>query len=157
MQIIIGLGANLGDKEKNIEIACLEMEKQIGQILKRSTLYDSEPLVLPGEDPSNVPAYLNGVVLVESSLSPVLILEKLQGIERLCGRDRSKETIRWQSRLMDLDLIAIEDLVIQLPNLQVPHSEMHKRKFVLEPLMEVMPNWQHPLLGKSVVELLAVL
>ncbi len=157
MQTFIGFGANLGDKEKNIEIASQEIERQIGKILKRSSLYKSKPLVIPGVDPKTVPEYLNGILLVESSLSPVLILEKLQEIERLCGRDRSQETIRWQSRLMDLDLIAIDDLVIHLPNLQVPHPAMHQRKFVLEPFVEIMPNWRHPLLGKSVVELLAAL
>lgn len=157
MKVIIGIGANLGDKEANIKSAISFIEKQTGKILGISKLYRSKALVLPGVDDSSVPDYINAAVLVETEILPSTLLEKLNDIERLIGRDRSKESFRWESRLIDLDIIAIDDLIINLPNLVVPHAEMHKRSFVLKPFADLWPSWKHPILGKNIEELIILL
>ena len=82
------------------------------------------------------------------------ILAGLHRIEATLGRDRTTETARWRPRLIDLDLIAVEDLVLDQEDLRLPHPEMHKRDFVLAPFCEVWPDWRHPVLDRSATELL---
>ena len=94
------------------------------------------------------------MVLLRTGLPPEEILAGLHRIEARLGRDRTTETARWRPRLIDLDLIAVEDLVLDREDLRLPHPEMHKREFVLAPFCEVWPDWRHPLLDRSAAELL---
>lgn len=150
MEVIIAFGANIGDREKTIGLALSALEGRVGQILLRSSLYETEPL-LDSECPVlEQDKFINGVVLVETSLQPEELLKTLQGIENELGRER---TLHWGPRTIDLDIIAIGDLVINSPELVVPHPEMAKRGFVLEPLAEILPEWAHPVSGVSVREL----
>jgi len=89
-----------------------------------------------------------------TTLSPTQLMDAMQEVERTFGRTRS---IRWGPRTLDLDLLAYGDRVLQLPELTVPHARMHERRFVLAPLVEIYPEWIHPVLGKSARELLSEL
>jgi 2-amino-4-hydroxy-6-hydroxymethyldihydropteridine diphosphokinase len=97
------------------------------------------------------------VLVAATPLPPAEILQRLHAIEARLGRDRSQETARWRPRLIDLDLVAVEDLVQDDPSLVLPHPEMHRRDFVLAPLCEVWPDWRHPLLDRSARQLLEAL
>lgn len=154
---VIAFGANLGQREDTIRSALQRIEEEVGLILKKSSILETEPMVLPGTDPISIPSYLNGVVLIETTLSPDAILTRLLQIEVMLGRDRSVETSRWMSRIIDLDLICVEQKTVESEDLKLPHPEMHRRDFVLKPMSEVCPDWIHPVLKRSVAELLSEL
>lgn len=151
---LIAFGANLGDKEQTAAQAQVAINKQIGSIIKSSSLFETEPLLLPDQEPGSQPSYLNAVWLVETSLQPQACLEALLQIENEFGRVRTE---RWGSRTIDLDLISSGAEIISSEKLTLPHPEMHKRRFVLEPLCQIWPEWQHPLLNKSAQKLLSEL
>ena len=152
---VIALGANLGRREETIAAALALIAERVGQIKKQSAIIETAPLVLPGTDADAIPPYLNGAALVESVLTAEEILGELLEIERELGRDRTTENSRWMSRIIDLDLICVEQQIIDSEQLRLPHSEMHKRDFVLIPMAEIWPDWNHPLIGLSVTNLLA--
>ncbi len=154
MKYVVALGANLGDRQATLTNAVSAIAEQIGSVLAQSRLIETEPLIHPDDSQPTQPSYLNGALLVKSSLSPAVVLEKLLAIEQSLGRVRSLSAQRWQPRHIDLDLIVADDLVLSSPTLVIPHPEMHKRRFVLEPMCEVWRDWRHPLLGKSTAELL---
>ena len=151
------MGANLGRREESLELAAERVEERIGRVVARSRNYETPPLVLPGDEAAEVPNYLNAVIVVESELEPQQILELLLDIEKSLGRDRSQEQRRWQSRIIDLDMLAYGERLESTPSLVLPHPEMQNRRFVLEPLCEVLPEWKHPLLGKTARELLTTI
>jgi len=132
---VISLGSNLGDREANIKFA-LNSIAEISdiQIVKTSSIYESEPV--GGIDQAS---FLNAVVVVETNLNPNDLLENLQTIENLAGRTRE---IKWGPRTLDLDIIDIEGFVSNTEKLQVPHPRALERKFVLQPLAEIYPNWK---------------
>lgn len=152
MKIVIALGANLGDPETTFDAAERALEDRIGPILRRSRRQWTKPLLDPANPLPDQPRYLNSAVMIETGVAPLLVLSTLLQIEHELGRTR---TVKWGPRTLDLDLIAADDAVITEPQLVVPHPEMHKRRFVLEPLVEIWPEWRHPLLNKTAVELLA--
>jgi 2-amino-4-hydroxy-6-hydroxymethyldihydropteridine diphosphokinase len=154
---VIALGANLGDRRTTLEHAVQLIGREVGEVLARSRWHETEAVVLDSDRGAAHPPFLNGAVLVRTALAPDRLLDRLQAIERRLGRDRAAEPKRWQPRIVDLDLIALEDQVIDAQHLKVPHPEMHERDFVLAPMLEVWPDWRHPLLGKTVGELLAAL
>jgi 2-amino-4-hydroxy-6-hydroxymethyldihydropteridine diphosphokinase len=141
-----------GDAAKTFEAALECIAQRVGDVMARSRWYLTKAMVLEGA--AAQPDYLNGAVLVESAHDPALVLRKLLAIERELGRDRAREREKWSPRALDLDLILADDKVLQTAQLALPHPEMHRRDFVLAPLLEVWPDWRHPLLGKSAVELL---
>jgi 2-amino-4-hydroxy-6-hydroxymethyldihydropteridine diphosphokinase len=122
------------------------MEEQGIKILYRSSTWLTAPVPV-----SDQPWYHNEVVAVETDLSPFGLLEALQGIEAEFGRVR---TVRNAPRLLDLDLIAYDDVILNKPELIVPHPRMHKRAFVLLPLREIAQHWEHPGLRVSLGDLI---
>ena len=152
MEYLIALGGNIGDTEAVFSRALEKIALLVGPVKRRSKWISSKPLRLPGAAEEQRD-YLNGVIAVESALSPREVLQILHRIESDLGRNRGHETARWEARVIDLDLIAAEGLVLDTDELVVPHPEMQKRHFVLEPLLEVAPDWRHPLFHKSVREL----
>ncbi|WP_373541010.1 2-amino-4-hydroxy-6-hydroxymethyldihydropteridine diphosphokinase [Chamaesiphon sp.] len=138
----IGLGSNLGDSHSILTgaIERLEMHPQI-QLLAVSSWYITAPLGPPQPD------YLNGCATVETSLTPLDLLNVLQSIEMEFGRVRGEI---WGARTLDLDLLLYSDRIIDLPALQVPHPHMCDRAFVLVPLAEIAPDWLEPHSDKSI-------
>ena len=150
---VVALGANLGERRATLERAVLLMA-DLGDVAARSAWLETPALIHPDDPAESYPEFLNGVALLRTGLPPEEILAGLHRIEARLGRDRTTETARWRPRLIDLDLIAVEGLVLDREDLRLPHPEMHKREFVLAPFCEVWPDWRHPVLDRSAAELL---
>lgn len=146
----VGLGSNLGEREHLIRTAAERLNLIPGtELVRVSSLYDTKPV---GD--IEQPDYLNAVALVLTELDPERLLWNLLLIERELGRSRRR---RWEPRPIDLDLIFFDNAVVEKPGLTVPHPEAHKRAFVLVPMSELAPNLVHPVLGKTMAELLGEL
>ncbi|HEX9445629.1 MAG TPA: 2-amino-4-hydroxy-6-hydroxymethyldihydropteridine diphosphokinase [Candidatus Binatia bacterium] len=146
-QVYIGVGSNLGNKRENY----LEALERIGKIpkariIKESSVYESQPL---GDSKE---WYINGVIEIETEIKPELLLKKFKNIERAMGRKKVRK--KWGARIIDLDILMYDSLVLNKKNLKIPHPEMHQRKFVLIPLSELAPQVVHPVLGSTISELL---
>ncbi len=152
--ILIALGSNLGDRELYFKKAYTALNAAGITILKFSSVIEV-PALLPAGAPAewNMP-FLNQVIEVETSQTAEILLVMLKAIEKELGRqDRG----HWSPREIDLDLIAYHDDVMSTPSLTVPHPRLHERAFVLKPLAEIAPDWQHPVLNQSANELLETL
>jgi 2-amino-4-hydroxy-6-hydroxymethyldihydropteridine diphosphokinase len=154
---VVALGANLGPRRATLEQAVTLMAGDLGEIAARSAWLETPAMIHPDDPAQSYPEFLNGAVLLGTELPPDALLAGLHRIEARLGRDRSKETARWRPRLIDLDLIAMDGLVLEGDALRLPHPEMHKRDFVLAPFCEVWPDWRHPVLHRTAAELLAEL
>ena len=144
MKTYIGLGSNLGEREAQIRLALDDLARLPGsRLVRASSLYDSEPV---GD--VDQPKFLNAVAELETELSPRQLLWNLLLIERRLGRTRTR---RWGPRTIDLDLLLYGPLVVEEPDLQVPHPEMTRRSFVLVPLVELDPLLVHPVTGETLI------
>ena len=139
----IGLGSNLGQSRQTLAgaIAALNIHPQI-EVTARSPWYRTTPVGGPPQ-----PDFLNGCALLQTTLTPTALLRVLLQVEKQFGRERRE---RWGPRTLDLDLLLYEDLVLATPELTLPHPRMGDRPFVLVPLAEIAPNWQHPVCGRSI-------
>ena len=143
----IGVGSNMGNRLKYLE-AAMEAISEYGRIIKKSAVYEAKAW---GE--TDQPDFLNCVINFKSGLNPELLLEKLQQIEMMAGRQRNKDE-KWKSRTLDLDILFADDKVIDSEKLKLPHPFLQERNFVLVPLSEIAPYFIHPILNKSVNSLL---
>ena len=148
-EVYLGLGTNLGDKEANLDMAMEEIRKRVGEILSLSAYYITEPW---GFDSKN--AFLNAVCKVSTSLSPLDVLLTTQSIEKDLGRMKKSVNGQYSDRPIDIDILLYDDIVLDSPNLTIPHPLMHKRTFVMEPLTEIAPELVHPVLHKCMKEIL---
>ena len=144
--IYIIIGGNLGDRLALIKDCKHKIEKEIGIISRCSSFYESESWGETGN-----PTYLNQVLYVESIFSAKEVLEKALEIEKKLGRTRDK---KWESRLIDIDILFFNDEIIDEKDLKIPHPHLQNRKFVLAPLNEIASEFVHPILKKSMKELL---
>ena len=144
----VAYGSNLGDRQSHIEAALRRLAAHPGiRLLRRSQTIETEPVGGPSQGP-----FLNGVVLVETQLSPRQLLAHLLRVEDQGGRVRQESN---GPRTIDLDLILFGDTVLTDADCRVPHPRAAQRGFVLQPLAEVAADWRHPEAGCSVSELLA--
>lgn len=142
-QTLIAIGSNLGDRQKNLEHARLLLEQRPDiRILKMSSVRETEPVGGPPQG-----KYLNAVWLAETGLAPEMLLEELLAIEKRMGRERREPNA---PRTLDLDILFFGDRIIHRPGLVIPHPRLAGRVFVLEPLAELVPDWMHPKLKKTV-------
>ncbi|WP_462379486.1 2-amino-4-hydroxy-6-hydroxymethyldihydropteridine diphosphokinase [Pseudomonas sp. Marseille-QA0892] len=134
----VGLGSNLSDPPAQLRTAMQALSSiQGAELIRSSSLYGSDPL-----GPSDQPRYVNAVVALETTLSPIALLDALQSIEQQHGRVRKAE--RWGPRTLDLDILLFGNQTIDEPRLTVPHYHMHARPFVLYPLSEIAPELALP-------------
>jgi 2-amino-4-hydroxy-6-hydroxymethyldihydropteridine diphosphokinase len=148
MRAYIGLGSNVGEREENLVRAISLLDSSPGiRVLRQASLYETEPVGVEAQ-----PWFFNTVVEVEAELAPGELLRRLKEIEKALGRE---DRGRWGPREIDLDLLLYGDLVMEEDGLVLPHPELHRRRFVLEPLCELAPELIHPRLGRPLRELLA--
>ena len=144
--IYLIIGGNLGDRLALIEDCTRKIEKIVGPILKSSSSYESESW---GE--TDNPNYLNQVLFIESTFCAKEVLEKALEIEKGLGRTRDK---KWESRLIDIDILFFNADIIDEKDLNIPHPHLHNRKFVLVPLNEIASEFIHPVLKTTISNLL---
>ncbi len=144
---ILLIGGNLGDRTGNLQKAVQLIAQTAGEVVQTSALYQTAPWGAVDQ-----PDYLNQGVEIRTSLDALTLLHTLLEIERKIGRIRQE---KWGARVIDIDLIFFNDSIHSLPELKVPHPRMHLRQFVLVPLMEIIPDYMHPVLHKTVRELAA--
>lgn len=143
---LIGLGANLGDRNATLAWAVEQLGCRVGTVRAGSQIFSTRPAGgPPGQD-----VYHNAVAACDTALEPEAVLRELLAIEAQAGRTRSE---RWGPRVLDLDLLLFGDRQVNLLHLQVPHPRLAYRGFVLVPASQVAPHWIHPLLGSSLGEL----
>lgn len=145
-KVFIGVGSNLGDRAGYLEFAKKEIFLVAGtKVLECSPVYETEPVGVEGG------AFLNAVWSFDSELLPQDLLRKMQEIEALANRQRIKPH---QARTLDLDILFYGDQVIREPGMIVPHPRLHERAFVLLPMADLAPEFMHPVLKKTIKELL---
>ena len=140
--MVIGLGANLGDRLASLRRAVdgLADEPRLS-VLARSTTFETAPAGGPPQ-----PDYLNAAILVRSTLTPPLLLARALRVERLLGRDRS-QGVRWGPRVIDIDLLWWSGGAVDEPGLRLPHPHLHERAFAVQPLLELVPRAADPRTG----------
>ncbi len=151
MSVFVALGSNLGNRAAMLSAAEAEIAKLPGVTVRRRSRVHETPALLPPGDPTPQPAYLNAVVELVSELSPHELLAALKAIEVKLGRATAE---KWAPRVIDLDLLLYGDIVLDEPTIQLPHPGMARRRFVLEPLAELVPDLKHPVLKQSIAALL---
>jgi len=146
-QVFIAIGSNLGDRHAYYQRAIEAITAWPDtRILQQSSQYETEPL---GDA---LTWYLNGVIEIETDFAAEPLLHHLQAIENVLGRVRSAK--RWASRIMDLDILFFDAQIVETPDLHIPHPELHQRRFVLEPLAEIAPDFVHPRFKRRIADLL---
>ena len=143
--VYIGVGSNLGNRQENCLHAIELLQKKGIIVTKRSSLYETEPWGLKDQ-----PRFINMAIEIETGLNPEELLKILKDIEREVGRE---ESFKWGPRIIDLDILLFDNIILKTDNLEIPHPLMHERDFVLRPLCEIAPNITHPVLRMSIREL----
>ena len=148
MQVItiLSLGSNVGDRLNYLTLSKTAIQNYLGSILLSSNIYETEPWGIDNQD-----SYLNQVVAVQTNQTPNDLLDNIHLIERELGRIRR---VHYGPRTIDIDILYYGERIIDIENLKIPHSHIQKRRFILVPLSEILPQIQHPLLKKTNQELL---
>ncbi|MFD2145925.1 2-amino-4-hydroxy-6-hydroxymethyldihydropteridine diphosphokinase [Mucilaginibacter antarcticus] len=143
--VFLLLGSNLGDRKMFLQQAIMHIAYDIAPTVVTSSVYETQSWGKTDE-----PDYLNMVVELTTDLSARIILDKILSIEQIMGRERDE---KWGSRIIDIDILYYNHDIIDEPTLQIPHPHLHKRRFTLEPLAEIAPNFIHPQFNKTNLQL----
>ena len=152
--VVLITGGNVGDAEQTLGEAARLINAEVGRVVRHSQIYRTKAWGFEAED------LRNQVLVVESELEPMQVLDVVNDIERRLGRDRAVEQMeksatgaRYASRSIDIDILFYDDLVVESERLTLPHPRIAEREFVLEPLTEVAARWRHPVSGVSVQQM----
>lgn len=141
------IGSNLGDKTTYLINAGSYIQQQCGQIVKQSSFYETEPWGFTEQ-----PSFLNQALCIQTELAPAQLMHTLLQIESKMGRTRE---LKMGPRIIDLDILQIDQQIVDTPLLQLPHPAMHLRRFALIPMEEIAPELMHPQFNKTIAQLLA--
>jgi len=145
INVYLSLGSNMGNRKANLHQAIVLLEKEVGQMVKSSHLYETAPWGNADQDP-----FLNQAIMMNTTLEPRDLLTAIGRVERAMGRERKE---KWGPRIIDVDILFYGKRVVRDKGLEIPHPDLHKRGFVLIPMMEIAPNFEHPILKKQIDEL----
>jgi len=145
IDVFLLLGSNLGNREGFLKDAIQHIEEEVAPVIKTSSVYETQSW-----GKTDLPDYLNQVVLLQTTLPAQQVLQKILAIEIEMGRKREE---KWGSRIIDIDILFYGESIIEEPNLIVPHPQLHNRRFTLEPLEELAPEFVHPVLNKNILAL----
>lgn len=148
VNVYLGLGTNLGDKEQHLRDAVTKIEERVGKVSSLSAFYATAPWGFSSEN-----AFLNAVVCVETGLPPLEVLSETQSIECELGRTAKSVAGAYADRVIDIDLLLYGDRVLVTESLTLPHPLMTERRFVMEPLAEIAPEVVHPIQRQTMKEL----
>lgn len=144
--VYLGLGSNIGDREAELRTAVRKLDAYDFRIRKVSPVFESEPMYMTDQPP-----FLNAVVQAETTLFPMRLLLRIANLEKQMGRRRLAKN---GPRNIDIDILLFGRFVVNTPQLQIPHPRMPERRFVLEPMVELAPDLRHPVLRRTMKELL---
>ncbi|BEG99943.1 2-amino-4-hydroxy-6-hydroxymethyldihydropteridine diphosphokinase [Bacteroides sedimenti] len=144
-KVYLGLGSNLGNKESNLHLSIEKIKERIGKVISLSAFYASEPWGFESDN-----SFLNAAVCVETVLSPLVLLEEIQKIEKEMGRTKKSLGGVYNDRLIDIDILFYGNLIIRSEKLSVPHPLIKERSFVIIPLNEIAPELIEPETGKTI-------
>lgn len=145
INVYLSIGSNIGNRKDNLRAAVALIHKEVGKIARESRLYETEPWGKTDQEP-----FINQVVMANTTLEPRDLLTAISRVERELGRDRGE---KWGPRVIDIDILFYGKRIIRDKGLEIPHPELHKRNFVLVPLMEIAGELVHPILNKQIDEL----
>jgi 2-amino-4-hydroxy-6-hydroxymethyldihydropteridine diphosphokinase len=145
IDVFLLLGSNLGDRRIFLQEALRFIGTDIAPIIKQSAVYETQSW-----GKADAPDYLNQVVMLKTDLPAEIVLQKILNIENVLGREREE---KWGSRTIDIDILFYGQLIFSGPDLDLPHPELHNRRFTLEPLSEIAPDFIHPVLKKNIFQL----
>ena len=151
-QVYLALGSNQGDRKALLHQAIDAIDRSLGRVDSISSFIETEPWGFARPHP-----FLNATLLLSTELTPLELLDATQAIERELGRRQKSDEAGYTDRPIDIDLLFYEDLILESPRLTFPHPLLHRRAFVLDPLLEIAPDLLHPILGKTITELRAEL
>ena len=144
-ETVLHLGTNLGFRTINLELAEVLVSNYIGEIKQLSSIYQTAPWGVTDQAP-----FLNQAMVITTGLSPKDILRQIHNIEHKLGRIKEE---KWGPRIIDIDIIFYGQVMIENPDLKIPHPHLTNRSFVLKPLLEICPEWKHPQSGQTIREL----
>jgi len=145
--VFLLIGGNIGDRFKLMSQARSKIQQELGVIENESSIYETAAWGFESEN-----YFLNQVIIISTDFKATEVLKKCQKIENELGRVR--ESDQYTSRTMDIDILFFNDEVVDLSELKIPHLQIHKRRFALEPLAEIAPDFVHPVLNKTLQQLL---
>lgn len=146
--VYLSIGTNMGNRAANLELVHSLISRNIGIVSKESSIYETEPWGVDNQE-----NYYNQVLCVKTALEPAVLLHKCQVIEQKMGRIRM---LKWEPRVIDIDILFFNQLVLREEGLEIPHPLLQERNFVLKPLCDIAKEWTHPVLNKTVQELLEI-
>jgi 2-amino-4-hydroxy-6-hydroxymethyldihydropteridine diphosphokinase len=142
-EVVLSLGSNLGNRQENLQKAFAVLQNKIGNLVNYSKIYERPAWGFQGND------FYNAVVVLKTKLNPLEVLQSIKEIETRLGRNQKSINGVYQNRIIDIDILYYNNQILQTDELTVPHPKIQERNFVLVPLVEILPDFFHPVLQKD--------